>query len=176
MRDSKQQQANLYTILSDKLRQELEDVPPNEGEVFSILDFLIFSLENEEKSYLGTLGLRLSRSMLDMLIEVDHNLGRGPLRGILLWLQAPFLLARLLHRSKDIRRGLDDCTRMVHTIKRMQLVRFVEQSGGSFSTPVIQKWMNIRSFKISQADWNKLMVQNSDASILTDRQSTTSSP
>lgn len=148
----------VYDILSEKLRQELTNPPPDEGEVFSILDIVVFSIETEENAFLGRIGLSLSQTLLDMLHEMDVAMGQGFLRHFkLVWL-GPTFLARLITRSRNLRRDLGKCTNMALVLKRMEIVRFVEHSGGTFSTPVIQKWMDLRSFKISEDDWNKLTV------------------
>ena len=154
----KPEETQAYLALSEKLRQELADTPPDEGEVFSILDLLLFSLETEENSYLGNIGLRVSTSILDALNNVDRRFGRGFLRQLKLFWFAPSILEQLIHRSTELRNSIGMCANMMTTVKRSQLVHFVERSGGSFSTPVIQKWLDARSLKISVKDWKKLMA------------------
>lgn len=145
-----------YNALSDKLRQELADSPPDEGEVFSILDLLLFSLETEENAYLGNIGLRVSTSLLNTLCDIDQRFGRGILRQLRFFWHAPTLLEELIQRSTELRNSIGLCTNMMTTIKRSQLVQFVERSGGSLTTPVIQKWLDARSLKFTPEDWKKL--------------------
>ncbi|MBO4336039.1 MAG: hypothetical protein J5846_09465 [Desulfovibrio sp.] len=152
------EESQAYRILSEKLRQELTDTRPDEGEVFSILDLLLFSLESEENSYLGNIGLRVSTSILDALANVDRRFGRGFFRQLKLFWFAPSILEQLIERSTELRNSIGMCANMMTTVKRSQLVHFVERSGGSFHTPVIQKWLDARSLKISMEDWKKLMA------------------
>ena len=152
------EESQAYRILSEKLRQELTDTRPDEGEVFSILDLLLFSLESEENSYLGNIGLRVSTSILDALGNVDQRFGRGFFRQLKLFWFAPSILEQLIARSTELRNSIGMCASMMTTVKRSQLVHFVERSGGSFHTPVIQKWLDARSLKISMEDWKKLMA------------------
>ncbi|MCR5815049.1 MAG: hypothetical protein K6G15_11250 [Desulfovibrio sp.] len=154
----KPEESQAYLVLSEKLRKELADPPPDEGEVFSILDLLLFSLESEENSYLGNIGLRVSTSILDALCDIDRRFGRGFFRQLKLFWFAPSILEQLIGRSTELRNSIGMCASMMSTVKRSQLVHFVERSGGSFTTPVIRKWLDARSLKISVEDWKKLMA------------------
>ena len=149
-------QPSAYHILSERLRHELSTTPTDEGEVFSILDIFLFSLETEEKAYLGGISRKFADSMLKILCDLDIYVGHGILRALkLLWV-GPTVLSQLIKRSHEMKDGLQKCTDTVNYIKRLQIVHFVENSGGVFATPVIQKWMENRSFKIAEKDWEKL--------------------
>lgn len=155
----KKQQPSAYYILSDRLRQELSNDPLDEGEVFVILDMILFSLEAEEKSYLGGLNQKFVDSIIKVLSDLDKYIGRGILRPFkLLWV-GPSVLSQLIKHSHAMEDGLKKCTDMVNSIKCLKIVHFIAESGGAFATPVIQKWMEIRSVKISEQDWEKYLSQ-----------------
>lgn len=147
-----------YNALSEKLQNELASDMPDEGEVFSILDLLLFSLETEENTYMGDIGLKISRAILENLKAIDLYLGKGLFRLIKLVFLSPFYLTRLIKNCYELQRNIVMCSTMVNSIKFSQLVFFVEKSGGTYETPVIQKWLNARSIKIEQKDWKKIVA------------------
>ncbi|MBQ7608535.1 MAG: hypothetical protein IJU76_11295 [Desulfovibrionaceae bacterium] len=156
---SKLEESRAYQALAENLRRELEESQPDEGEVFSILDLLYFALESEEKAFMGDLGLQISNSLLSTLNFIDTSFGKGLFRYVKLIWYAPFFLNRLMRNSAELHKTVQLCSSMVRSIKLSQLVRFVEKSGGTASTPVIKKWLAARSVNISPEDWQKLKTQ-----------------
>ena len=152
-------QLSIYRVLADKLRSELANSPPDEGDIFYILDMFLFSFDAEKAAHIGNLNRKFTASMLKILCDIDNYVGHGIFRALkLLWF-GPSILSQLIEHSNEMRSDLEKCTKLMHYIKCIHFVHFVEHCGANFTTPVIKKWMEVRSFKISEDDWQKLLAK-----------------
>lgn len=150
------QESRTYLALSAKLKEELKESPPDEGEIFSILDLFLFSLESEENTQLGTLGLQTSTALLNTFCELDQHFGRSWLRSWHLFWEGPRILDKIIKHCVAIRNNLGLCSKMMSNFKLSQLVHFVEESGGTYATPTIKKWLQARSLNITAEAWQKI--------------------
>ena len=146
-------------ILSDKLREELSNPPLDEGNVFSILDIVLLSIEKDENSYLINIWRKFTKSLIKTLLDLDKYLGHGFIRIFKLIIFSPKILSKLLSVSHEIDDNLNNCMNMVNSLKKLYIVRFIVQSGGTFITPVIRKWLQSRSFKITQQEWEEISTK-----------------